>query len=771
MKRIITLTLALLISMIALAQTEGISYQAVIIGPDDLELPGVDSEGNYLPTTDITVRFSIIAPGSGVVEFTEEQDTTTDEFGRINLIIGAGNYDDFEKIYWDGKPKSLKVEIDFRNGDGFVDLSVEKLTYVPYIQHRTIKASDSLIVDGNTELKGDLTVVNQPTNLGGTLNVNGGNSTNLSGRLEVDSLANFNNGINVNNKSITNLSGALIVGDSLTGPPNWDVDAPTILNGSLEVKGKSTFGALESRTLIVNDSTELKGVVAINSEDNQVKITTTLNGSDLDINNYPLLVEGGNQGIAIKVEGGRNNSNNFISFWDTSETRYTFDIDQSVLDGLYGEGGNPLGGGVRRQPGQTISGVDLPTATPTMWGRIEGETPSEYDNNADYNFDQTSLDYDIYDAGFDVAFALYDLAASFVQVTAASTSSTPCVGLGTCVTAPIPSFIVSSTAQSIAAGLQVVAAGVGVGIAANNKVKYNYNKNRFRGVTYASGAGDYAEYLLRENTNETMSYGDIVGVKGGKISKNLTGAEKIMVISHKPIVLGALPQKNEEHLYEKVAFMGQVPVKVFGKVNIGDYIIPSGKNDGIGVAMPQSKIKINQIKSIVGLAWTKSENTTGFNMINVAVGLNRNDNNIIVQKLNEEVSNQAAEIAYLKNQIQDILSSISNLEQGKVMGADNIEETHENGQTSKKHIQRKYNIVESHETDIIYFELTEDDFEKGLVLAEEMIRDSGEYERYKEPLERLKNDATFKSKFFNKLKSDLHKKIHYHKGIDKGGKH
>ena len=82
--------------------------------------------------------------------------------------------------------------------------------------------------------------------------------------------------------------------------------------------------------------------------------------------------------------------------------------------------------------------------------------------------------------------------------------------------------------------------------------------------------------------------------------------------------------------------MGQVPVKVFGKVNIGDYIIPSGKNDGIGMAISPLQLSTEHIEKIVGIAWSASVNVFGFNMVNVVVGLNTNDNNPIIQKLEKQ---------------------------------------------------------------------------------------------------------------------------------------
>ncbi|MBL0109617.1 MAG: hypothetical protein IPP42_01615 [Saprospiraceae bacterium] len=68
--------------------------------------------------------------------------------------------------------------------------------------------------------------------------------------------------------------------------------------------------------------------------------------------------------------------------------------------------------------------------------------------------------------------------------------------------------------------------------------------------------------------------------------------------------------------------MGQVPVTVFGTVNLGDYIIPNGRNNGVGYAVAPKDIKSDEIKNIVGIAWSTSEDPLRMNLVNVAVGLN-----------------------------------------------------------------------------------------------------------------------------------------------------
>jgi hypothetical protein len=761
MKNIITLGLILLLTLKSFAQTDGISYQAVIINPELLELPGVDSESNYLPNTDVIIRFTIFDSGNEI-EFEEIQTASTDEFGRINLIIGAVKHDDFEAIEWDGTGKQLRVEIDFQNGGGFNDMGRDDLTFVPYAYHRNITAAGTLIVDDDTTLKRELTVEG-PTMLNSTLDVTDGNASYLTGALTVDGVTNLNNILNVNDKSASNFSGALNVGET-TGLE--DVDAPTLLNGTLNVVGLTTvgdfvstgeagFNDLKAVTLEVSDSSILNGVNTLNGEtvldgnntignsmddvidvtggvsissNAQVILTSSLTATGSAIADHPMLIDGGKNGLAIRVNRGRNNSTNFITFFDTER-------DDS-------------------------------------WGRIEGEIPSEYTNNDDYNFDQRSLNYDIADGVLDLVFAGFDVYAAATGTAMAVTSSTGCAGFGACVTAPIPSMIAKYATESVVAGLQLVTAGVAAGVSIDNKVTYDNNKDKNQGVTYASGAGDYAEYLLRSDIYESISYGDIVGVNGGKISKNTEGAERMMVVSFKPIVLGNMPEVYRENEYEKVAFMGQVPVKVFGMVNVGDYIIPSGKNDGVGIAIPPTKMTSKNIRKIVGIAWSTTNNILGFNMVNVAVGLNTNDNNPIIVKLENQLEEQSNEIDYLKNQMTEILITISRLENGENITLTNkasAKKSAEDNQDENNHNHRKYEVVESEDTDIIYFEITRQDFEKALVTAEESMRENGLYEANKDVLERINSDLSFKNDFLNQIENKLKKAVHYHKDIDKKG--
>lgn len=173
------------------------------------------------------------------------------------------------------------------------------------------------------------------------------------------------------------------------------------------------------------------------------------------------------------------------------------------------------------------------------------------------------------------------------------------------------------------------------------------------GVIYESAYGDYAEYLERQDPNEKLYVADIVGVKGGKISRNTDGAEQFMSISLAPIVLGNMPQDDVIHNYDKVGFMGQVPVKVRGKVKSGDYIIPSGRHDGEGLAIAPEDLEIGMISQIVGRSWTSSEHE-GMNIINIVVGVKSFEIVEVLKKERKRLDNLEAMVQALqeKNDLQ-----------------------------------------------------------------------------------------------------------------------
>jgi hypothetical protein len=160
-------------------------------------------------------------------------------------------------------------------------------------------------------------------------------------------------------------------------------------------------------------------------------------------------------------------------------------------------------------------------------------------------------------------------------------------------------------------------------------------RGAYKGVSYSSGSGDYAEWLPRVNPEEAILAGDIVGVFGGKVTKSTKGAQQLLAVSTSPVVLGNMPQPGEEHLSEKIAFMGQIPVKVRGIVREGDYIIPSGMNDGVGLAVAPNMMTAEEYAKVIGRAWASSDDN-GEKLVNVVVGLNAGDVAKLLQKEAQE---------------------------------------------------------------------------------------------------------------------------------------
>lgn len=137
--------LFLLISVSVWGQQKGLNYQAVILDPNTIEIPGQVIAGQPLAKGKVWVRFTLISQAG--IDYEEVQQTTTDDFGLINLTIGSGNstaslgadassgiarYSQFDSILWDEKLKRLKVSVNFTGSGNFTEVSNQQLTFTPY---------------------------------------------------------------------------------------------------------------------------------------------------------------------------------------------------------------------------------------------------------------------------------------------------------------------------------------------------------------------------------------------------------------------------------------------------------------------------------------------------------------------------------------------------------------------------------------------------------------------------------------------------------------
>ncbi len=644
MKNLITLlSFILLINFQVFAQTDGLNYQAVIIDPDPEEIPGIDVTGNILPNKEINVRFTIYG-NSGKTEYQEIHTTKTDEYGMINLVIGKGNSvaGKFTEIYWDGSTKNLKVEI---NLDGtYSDLSDQELLFIPYAYHRDIIASGNLTVDGNSLLKGKLDI-NQDLSVGG--------NTKISGELTVDDNTLLNSKLTV--VGSTTLNKSLSVLDS----------SSTTLTGSLDVSGDASFKG----DLNLDGDLKLKNTLSI--EGSNDKFLATINNKD------------GGEGDGILIKLGRThsawNGSGFVSApMPTTEpykellqllrdlidgkkkpTEITpLDIVKASPDALIVAAAQDITNRITSEinkvmpkvnipkievpkiqspevnlPGLRVRVADLGTFTVTNGFRLIGRQtiyPGET------LFEGGDVTPDIPQINIPGLPDVPDIRIIVENVNNSLNNSNEYVRfedkegrrMGTIQAENLSEwrdrtflndvYMLDLIASFV--GVDPLQAIIGANAAASNFL-YEYN---ILGVSYASGNGDYAEWLEREDHLEYLTAGDIVAVKGAKITKDLKDLEQVMVVSHKPIVLGNIPEEGKSHLGNNVAFMGQVPVKVIGPVSSGDYIVAHGEISGYGKAINPKEMVAENFRLAVGRSWDTNLND-GPKLINTVIGVHNGD--------------------------------------------------------------------------------------------------------------------------------------------------
>ncbi|MHC1702920.1 MAG: hypothetical protein AB9846_03330 [Tenuifilaceae bacterium] len=656
MKKLALLVLSLFVTAQLYSQSQGISYQAVLIDKNDQEIPGVDISGNIIPNRPILVRFSILDL-AGTIDYQEEHSTSTDEFGMINLTIGIGTQTAaspiaFSGIDWNGTPKNLKVEISLGSTDVlYTDFSDQVLTFVPYAYHKNITATGTMIIEDVTDLNSDL-------------NVNNGSPTYLTGTIDVDGIANLNSALNVNNSSATNLSGELNVQGETT---LQNVNLTTINSISNEATFVATF---ENTNDGVGDGIKIKlgknraetgnpmspgsGI----SQD-QIDRMKDLIGCELDIKaKLPIIKDLVIEGLVADVNMQANLAlgigNLLIKFLNASLNipriqafpGFDWNLPDWTGFGSVGFGIDPV----------YIGPIDLPDVPELSLSFLEGLSV----NIDGVQIQIRDLEIESPDFWGIPSICLSDIIPNplnyeneFIQFSDINDSR-----MGSIRAQSVVDWSQNYLNPGFLWGLK----GAYTSAIDKNHAKYhfkgkitealtNYTKI---GVEYTSGNGDYAEWLERLDSTEAISPGDIVGVIGGKITKNLTCAEQIMAVSSNPIVLGNTPVAGKEYLGNVIAFMGQIPVKIMGPVNTGDYIVGKGDILGYGVAMSPEDMSMEDFKYTVGRSWEVNI-TTGPKMVNTVVGMHNGDYLNILKGYEERFNNQENRLKRLEEKLDLLL--------------------------------------------------------------------------------------------------------------------
>ena len=163
----ILLVLGCLFALDSLAQSIpfNINYQAVVR----------DIDGRPLPNLDVDATINILKGDSnGPIVFTEQHNTTTNDFGLYFIMIGDGNgQDDLKDIDWAESEYYIETVLSVDGGTEMIDVS--KLNSVPY-SFISYKSVVDQVEDEDSDISNEL----QNLSLNGTqLEISQGNSVDL----------------------------------------------------------------------------------------------------------------------------------------------------------------------------------------------------------------------------------------------------------------------------------------------------------------------------------------------------------------------------------------------------------------------------------------------------------------------------------------------------------------------------------------------------------------------------------------------------------------
>ncbi len=159
----------------------------------------------------------------------------------------------------------------------------------------------------------------------------------------------------------------------------------------------------------------------------------------------------------------------------------------------------------------------------------------------------------------------------------------------------------------------------------NGDLRFAVSQN---GDIYADGtlhspAADFAEYLPKRDPVEPLEAGDVVGLFPDGLSKRTAGAQRILVITTKPLILGNTRDGGAPVDHAAVVMLGQAPVKVSGPVRAGDCLVAAGDN-GTAVAVNPAALPVADYARVVGTA-LEASNQGGIHTLRASVGLGMDD--------------------------------------------------------------------------------------------------------------------------------------------------
>ncbi|MEM6337609.1 MAG: hypothetical protein AAF752_13650 [Bacteroidota bacterium] len=167
---------------------------------------------------------------------------------------------------------------------------------------------------------------------------------------------------------------------------------------------------------------------------------------------------------------------------------------------------------------------------------------------------------------------------------------------------------------------------------------------------YLSSGADYAELLPLLDPTERLEAGTVVGVFAGAVSLETAGADRVLVVSEQPAVLGNAPMDGSHGGYVPVGFVGQVPVRVTGDVAPGDFLVASGRADGLAHAVAPKNLTLADVDLLVGRAWKTSD---GLGRAIAAIGLSDRADalRVIAERQQERLEQQERRLERLERML------------------------------------------------------------------------------------------------------------------------
>ena len=199
-------------------------------------------------------------------------------------------------------------------------------------------------------------------------------------------------------------------------------------------------------------------------------------------------------------------------------------------------------------------------------------------------------------------------------------------------------------------------------------------------------------------------------------------------------------------------------------------------NNGVGVAVAPGEISPKDVKNIVGIAWSTSANAIGLSNINVAIGLNVNDNQKIIEQQQTEIDELKAQINQTNAQLAKLVpgfkapsgevSTTASLPmRSRSAGSKNIARMATVASNAKAPVTLDY-PVNMGANEVQYYPVTRADFEAAFTLAQEKMVASGEMKKFEKFWKRLNTEPQYKEEILNKLMNQYKIELDAHKALD-----